>query len=192
MNFDVHEAWWPFFFLMCLFSFEPANCALSRANGWQVSKSLRSICNSEWSDSLRAPQLTNSRGSPALTPHLSRFCFESWSARIYTPRDVPPEKREYTGRLVFGSDLVFQLHSSSPAHKVRDIKQEGERNQLSSMFPGFPQVQIQQTRHHIKVKLFTHYMTCPFFSLPRSSTVQKYYFRSKAVNVIHNRISNTS
>lgn len=94
---------------------------------------------------------------------------------------------------MFGSDPVFQLHSSSPPHEVKDINQEGERNQLSNVFPGFPQVQIQQTRHHIKVKLFTHYMTCPFsFSLPRSSTVQKYYFRGKAVNVIHNRISNTS
>lgn len=148
---------------MCLFSFEPGNGALSRADEMQASKSLHSTCNSEPSNSLRAPQLPNSPVSPALTPHLSRFCFESWSARVYTPNDVPPEKREQTGRRVFGPDPVFRLHSSSPPHEVKDIKQEGERNQLSDMFPGFPQVQIQQTRHHIKVKLFTHYMTCPFF-----------------------------
>lgn len=149
---------------MCLFSFEPGNCALPRANGTQASKDLSSVCNLEPSNIPQVPQLSKIQSHRA-SHHISTgsMCNHGGQDPIHLRIFLQRKGSRLKASVLIGP--CFQLHSSSLKCHTRyeNLTGRREKNQLSNMFSDFPQVQIQQTRYYIKVKLFTHYMTCPCF-----------------------------
>lgn len=110
---------------MCLFSFEPGNCSLPRANETEASKDLSSICNSEPSNSLQAPQLNKIHRITVSHTTFMYNCGQEGSAhlRIFLQRKDSTLKGWCSDMTLFAVTLII-FHMP---YKVREIKQEEER-----------------------------------------------------------------
>lgn len=150
LNFDVQEACRPFF--MCLFSFEPGNCVLPRADGTWASKDFR-FC---------LKHRTHKFSTSLLLDKIHAFTY-SWTksvlvlfeitAKSYIPKDYSRRKKAI--RLKNSGTIVLSwthhqnaIQSKRKGEKIKGLMREKgtERDHLSNVFFDFPEDQIQQAR----------------------------------------------